>query len=326
MTAIAGIRASILVDRSPIPDRELGIFWSDGDWNAAEVLAPPRSVKGFSAWPRSARGRHRRGARGPTRFVPAIATFRALHRAGPGARAGRGFLKGEDAPGAAGVAVLSDLSGASWARSHLVGKTLLLGGQRERRRHHASRFWFPDPGVRLWLSDTLTPEQIGQYALIAAGPRTEVDVTGLIRISRRRRGSSPPSSPIPPEWDKTKNPTLVSLREHLVGSMRPSLMATVRPWPSSSSSPARNVAALMLGQVESRSGELAVRTALGADRVRLHHAAPVRSAGPGSGRRARRGGGRHLGFDVLRRALPSANGWTAPAWTGRCSRWRWPSR
>src|SRR4051794_21908554 len=49
MTAIFGILRPILVDPVPFPkDRELGIFWSNGDWNAAEIVAMRGKWPGFS--------------------------------------------------------------------------------------------------------------------------------------------------------------------------------------------------------------------------------------------------------------------------------------
>jgi predicted permease len=309
MTAIAGIVRPILVDPLPYAaDRELGMFWSHGDWYAAEVLLLRNEWKGFSGvaafCPEDVTVEV---PGGPTRFVPAIAASSELFEVlGRAPRLGRGFQKGEDAPGAAGVAVLSD---AFWrelgADPTLVGKTLILGGQpRTVVGVMPPGFWFPDPGVRLWLSDTLTPgEENGKYALVgrAAGGRDVRELVPNLGHAARILGTQ---FTYPPEWDKTKNPTLVPLREHLVGSLRPSLMATVAAMAVILLIACANVAALMLGQVESRAGELAVRTALGADRVRLttqllFEALALGLVGGVVGALAAIGG-----FDVLRQALP----------------------
>ncbi|MBW3554456.1 MAG: FtsX-like permease family protein, partial [Gemmatimonadetes bacterium] len=58
-------------------------------------------------------------------------------------------------------------------------------------------------------------------------------------------------------------------RDHLVGSMRPALLATLGAMAVILLIACVNVAALMLGQVDSRGTELAVRGALGAGRRRL---------------------------------------------------------
>ena len=55
----------------------------------------------------------------------------------------------------------------------------------------------------------------------------------------------------------------------MVKEMRPALFATLAGMAAILLIACANVAALVLGQIESRSGELAVRTALGADRSRL---------------------------------------------------------
>jgi len=73
----------------------------------------------------------------------------------------------------------------------------------------------------------------------------------------------------PAQWDKTKNPVLTPLRKYLVGSLTPALVATFVAMGLILLIACANVAALMLGQVEGRTTELAVRSALGANRARL---------------------------------------------------------
>ncbi|HET7564444.1 MAG TPA: FtsX-like permease family protein, partial [Gemmatimonadaceae bacterium] len=69
--------------------------------------------------------------------------------------------------------------------------------------------------------------------------------------------------------DKRRAPALTPLRDALVGSMRPALTATLAAMGLILLIACANVAALMLGQVEGRASELAVRSALGANRGRL---------------------------------------------------------
>jgi hypothetical protein len=164
MTAIAGIVRPILVDPLPYPaDRELGIFMERRRLERRGGPAPARPVAAASSGVAAIRPADVtvEVPGGPTSFVPAIAgLLRALHRAGPDApRRPQGSQRAKTRRGAAGVAVLSD---AFWrelgADPTLVGKTLILGGQpRTVVGVMPPGFWFPDPGVRLWLSDTLTP-------------------------------------------------------------------------------------------------------------------------------------------------------------------------
>jgi predicted permease len=309
MTAIFGIVRPILVDPLPYPsDRELGMLWSPGDWFAAEVLALRGEWRGFTGMAAYHPGDVTvEVPGGPTRFVPAIAASSELFDVlGRPPRMGRGFRAGEDAPGAAGVVVLSD---RFWREiggdPAIVGRTLVLSGRpRTVVGVMPPGFWFPDPGVRLWLTDTLTPgEQNGMYALVgrAAGGRDVRELIPSLAHAARILGSQ---FTYPPQWDKTKNPTLVPLRERFVGHMRPALLATLAAMAVILLIACANVAALMLGQVESRSGELAVRTALGADRARLTTQLLFESLALGLAGGLLGALAAMAGFDVLRRALP----------------------
>jgi hypothetical protein len=72
-----------------------------------------------------------------------------------------------------------------------------------------------------------------------------------------------------PRWARTRNPSITPVRDVLVGNMRPSLLATLVAMGVILLIGCSNVASLMLGQVDTRNTELAVRTALGANRERL---------------------------------------------------------
>jgi hypothetical protein len=69
-------------------------------------------------------------------------------------------------------------------------------------------------------------------------------------------------------WDKTKAPAITPAREFFVGKLRPSLEATFAAVIVILVMACGNVAALMLGQVDARATEMAVRAALGANRQR----------------------------------------------------------
>ncbi len=73
----------------------------------------------------------------------------------------------------------------------------------------------------------------------------------------------------PAQWDKTKNATLIPVRDFVAGPVRPALLATLAAMAAILLMACANVAALMLGQVDGRGEEMALRTALGAGRLRL---------------------------------------------------------
>jgi len=123
--------------------------------------------------------------------------------------------------------------------------------------------------VRVWLPQALDPtNRSGNYALIgrlAPGQTMAGIAPKLARITKRL--SERFTYPI--QWDKTKNAAITPLREYLVGSLKPALLATLAAMAVILLIACANVAALMLSQVNRRAGELAVRSALGADRRRI---------------------------------------------------------
>src|SRR5262249_52141247 len=71
------------------------------------------------------------------------------------------------------------------------------------------------------------------------------------------------------QFDNTRNAQITSLRDDLIGPMRPALFSTLGAMVLILLIGCANVAALVLGQVDTRSTELTVRAALGANRRRL---------------------------------------------------------
>ena len=273
--AIYGIARPILLDRLPYSAEEgLATFWSPFDWNEQEFLyLRDGKFTGFSsvAAYRPDDVTLDRGD-GPARLLPGIATSAELFSVlGAAPAVGRTFQKGDDVIGAEPVAVLSygvwqELGGD---RSIVGSRVRLDGVARTIVGVMPRGFWFPDPSVRVWIAHPFNPEnRAGNYAFvgrIAAGQRIESmagPVATFVRTLDERFDYNP-------QWDKTKNTVLTPLRTFLVGSLRPALIATLTAMGLILLIACANVAALMLGQVEGRTTELAVRSALGANRVRL---------------------------------------------------------
>ena len=130
-------------------------------------------------------------------------------------------------------------------------------------------FWFPDPTVRAWVAEPFNQEDnSGQYELVARrarGTDGPLVTLALQRIAARLGDAFK----YPSAWDKTRAPAITPLREHLLAPVRAPLLATLAAMAVLLLIACANVVALMLGQMDSRATELAVRIALGADRRRL---------------------------------------------------------
>ncbi len=275
-TAISGIVRSLLLD--PLPFRaegELAMFWNPHDWNAREFLhlRPQWRELGFAgvaAYTDEDLTLDREGA--PTRLLRGIAATSELFDVlGTPPAVGRGFQPGDDAMGAEPVVVLSNgLWRELGASPSIVGTRLRLDGvERTVVGVAPAGFWFPDPSVRVWVPRTLNPQSgNGILALVgraAPGQRVSDMAPQLARLA----AILSENFEYPPQWDKTKNAALTPFREHFVGPMRPALLATLGAMAVILLIACANVGALMLGQVEGRASELAVRAALGAERGRL---------------------------------------------------------
>ena len=274
--AIYGLARGLLFD--PLPygnEREVGVFHFPYSWTEEEFLYL-RENKAFPGFRQVASYMPGdvtlRVGEAPARLLPGMATSAELFDV-LGARAllGRGFREGEDLPGAEAVAVLSyglwqELGG----QQSIVGSRLTLDGEPRTVVGVMPRgFWFPDPGVRIWTARQLSPQRrSGNYTFIGrAAPGQDIANMGapmqqFVKVLDERFD-------YPPKWDKTKDAAITPVREYLVGTMRPALLATLVAMGLILLIACANVAALMLGQVEGRSAELALRSALGANRGRL---------------------------------------------------------
>jgi putative ABC transport system permease protein len=320
--AVYGIARPVIFNPLPYANADaVGSFWMPFSWTEEEFLSLRGNFPGFRSVALYTQGDvTMREGDAPARLVPGISASAELFDV-LGARPliGRAFQAGEDAQGAEPVAVLSyglwqELGGSP----SVLGKRLLLDGTPRTVVGVMPRgFWFPDPSVRIWLPRPLNPEgRNGNYTLVGlVAPGQDVRNMGahLRRLTtimgERFRYDDP-------QWDKTRNPAVTPLRDALIGSMRPALVATLAAMGLILLIACVNVAALMLGQVEGRATELAVRSALGASQRRLTQQLVVEALLVGLGAAALGAGLAVAAFRVLARALPIG------AW-GESARFDW---
>jgi putative ABC transport system permease protein len=273
--AIFSVVRAILLDPLPVArEEQVGVLWFSGSWQEQEFLRLRPQFPGFQ---RMAAYRPEdltlEVPGNPMRLVAGIAVSAEFFEVlGTPAHLGRTFSAGEDVMGAAPVAILShalwrDLGGDP----AMIGTPLRLGGvARTIIGIMPPGVWFPSPTTQIWTAAQMNPEnRSGRYTLvgrIANGQSIEYmdgplqALAGLLRANFEYPNR---------QWDKTLNPSIESVREFLVGDVKPSLLATLAAMSVILLIACANVASLMLGQLDARATDIAVRAALGANRQRL---------------------------------------------------------
>ena len=273
--AAFGLVRGMLLTPLPYPQEDrLDLFWSAGNWSEREFLYLEQDWSGFSGVAAFVERDLplRRGEDSTPELVPTVKTSAGLFNVlGVRPHIGRGFEPNEDRPGAEPVVVLNHaLYETLGGQPSLVGSTVELDG----KPHTVvgvmpPGFWFPNPTVRAWVAEPMNEEDgSGNYAFLGRrAPGTDGAALSLAldRVTSRLRERFQ----YPPQWDKTRSPSVTPLRDHLLGPLQLPLLATLTAMGVLLLIACANVAALMLGQVDSRATELAVRMALGADGRRM---------------------------------------------------------
>ena len=273
--AVFSVVRTMLLDPLPIArEGEVGVLYFTGSWSEAEFLRLRPEFAGFqrmAAYRPNDVTLEAPGA--PLRLIPGIAVSSELFDVlGTPPALGRTFQPGEDAPGAELVAVLShSLWQELGSDPNIVGKPLQLGGLTRTVVGVMPRgFWFPSPTTRIWTAAQMNPQNgSGRYTLVGrvAPGHTLDNMDGPLQALTQRLADN---FPYPnPQWDKRRNPSVTPAREFFVGDVRPALVATFAAMAVILLIACANVASLMLGQVDARATEIAVRAALGANRQRL---------------------------------------------------------
>lgn len=275
MAAVYGIAKPLLLEPLPTPDeQEVVVFWSQGSWSEAEFTHARPEMEGFRSVAAIMPGDATLilGDQ-PARLVQGVSGSAELFDVmGVEPLLGTGFRPGDDVPGADPVAVLSH---ALWrdvgSDPDIVGRRIELAGvTRTVVGVMPPGFWFQDPMVRVWLAADMDPEnRTGNYTLVGrlADGRSLGNMDASLQAITRALGDRFDYSD--PRWDRTLDPHLTTLRDDVLGPVRPAVLALMAAMLVLLLVAGVNVAALMLGQVDSRGSELAVRSALGAGRSRL---------------------------------------------------------
>jgi predicted permease len=272
--AVAGVARQLLLEPLPIrAEEEVVAFHHELSWSEAEYDYLRPELDGFEelAAFRPAGVTLLRGD-APALLVEGISATSGLFRLlGREAALGTTFRPEDEVLGSEPVVVLSH---ALWrdlgADPGIVGERLELSGTpRAVIGVMPEGFWFPDPTARIWLAQTVDPEsRSGNYSFLARMPAgaaiadVEPEIATLQRLLRERWD-------YPPEWDPTLAPELTPIRQRILGPVRPSVLALLAGMAALLLVASVNVSALMLGQVDARGGELALRRALGAGRKRV---------------------------------------------------------
>jgi predicted permease len=319
--ATYGVARPVLFDALPYPhQREVGVFWKKTDWTEEEFLHIRGRVPGFS---QVALYRQRdailRDDGGPARLVAGVACSAELFDVlGVGPMVGRGFRALDDVPGAEAVVVLSfglwrELGGDP----SVIGTAVTLDGVRRTVIGVMPKeFWFPDPSVRMWTSVPLTPNGRNWNSTLIGRVSPGYDVRAMATPVAQLVAMLDQRFDYPAQWDKSKDARITPLRDDFTRQMRPALLATLAAMALILLIACANVAALMLGQVDARSVELAVRSALGASRLRLTRSLMVEATLIATAAGVLGAALAWTGFAFMTRALP-LGAWaesTVPDW------------
>ncbi len=273
-SAVFGVAHGVLL--SPLPyahERELGVFWMKTDWTHEEYLHVRGRTPGFRqvALYRQRDAMLRPGG-GPARLVPSVsASSELLDVLGVTPLFGRGFHEGDDVPGAERVALLSfglwqELGG----NPSIIGRHVMLDGRPRTVIGVMPRgFWFPDPSVRIWTPEPLRADSSSWNSTLIGRVTPNQDVRAMAAPLSQLAAMLDERFDYTARRDKTRDRRITPVRDDVLGPMQPALLATLAATALILLIGCANVAALVLGQVDTRSAEFAVRSALGANRPRL---------------------------------------------------------
>ncbi|MBX3147240.1 MAG: ABC transporter permease [Gemmatimonadales bacterium] len=273
-----GVVRAVLLRPLPVADESaLRVLWMDTSWRGVEFDFLQERTSAFSRLAAyGSDGTTLRTEAGSTVLLAGAVSAELFDVLGSAPALGRTFRAGEDRPGAERGVVLSH---RLWQRQFgadpaILGRAIVLDGRSTTVIGVMPRdFYFPTPEYDLWSPLDLDPAS-GRYQ----------GNGWLVILGRLRPGTTPAQEQhelatftqalgerftYPAAWDKTKDASLRTLRDYLVGNVRPVLLLLLGAGALLLLMACANVAALVLARTTDRGDEMALRAALGAGRARL---------------------------------------------------------